>query len=146
MSTIRRQDAQLTNLLYEQLDGYITKQIPKEKLEITVQRLILEIRKTSRVHTDTIKIEEDFYWNIFDNKLVYKKKEIALTNKERALLTLLFSNINRNFAYDIIYTKVWGNAYADRQDSLKTLVKTLRRKLPKNIIKNIFGYGYRIDL
>ncbi len=146
MTTLRTQDIQLANLLYEQLDGYILKSIPKEKLEYTVQRLMLEIRKTSRIRTDSIKLDEDFYWNSFENKLLFQDKEILLTNKERALLSLLFSNIKRDFTYETIYTQVWGSAYPSRQDSLKTLVKTLRKKLPKNIIKNIFGFGYRIDL
>ena len=142
----RRQDTQLANLLYEQLDGYITKTIPKDKLEITVQRLMLEIRRTSRTQTDAIKIGEELYWNKFENKLMHKGENIALTNKERALLSLLFSNVKRDFTYETIYVKVWGNAYPSRQDSLKTLVKTLRKKLPRNIIKNIFGFGYRIEL
>jgi DNA-binding response OmpR family regulator len=146
MTTLRTQDIQLANLLYEQLDGYIIKSIPKDKLEYTVQKLILEIRKNSRTRTDSIKLDEDFYWNSFEKKLLYKEKEILLTNKERALLSLLFSKVKRNFTYETIYTQIWGSAYPSRQDSLKTLVKTLRKKLPKNIIKNIFGFGYRIDL
>lgn len=143
---MRKQDTQLANLLYEQLDGYITKTIPKDRLEVTVQRLMLEIRRTSRVQTDAIKIDEEFYWNSFESKLLYKEENIALTKKERALLSLLFSNVKRDFTYEIIYEKVWGSAYLSKQDSLKTLVKTLRKKLPRNIIKNIFGYGYRIEL
>jgi len=146
MTTLRTQDIQLANLLYEQLDGYILKSIPKEKLEYTVQRLMLEIRKNSRTKTDSIKLDEDFYWNSFEKKLLFQDKEILLTNKERALLSLLFSKVKRDFTYEAIYTQVWGSAYPSRQDSLKTLVKTLRKKLPKNIIKNIFGFGYRIDL
>jgi len=143
---MRKQDTQLANLLYEQLDGYITKTIPKDRLEVTVQRLMLEIRRTSRVQTDAIKIDEEFYWNSFESKLLYKEENIALTKKERALLSLLFSNVKRDFTYEIIYEKVWGSEYLSKQDSLKTLVKTLRKKLPRNIIKNIFGYGYKIEL
>ncbi len=146
MTTLRTQDIQLANLLYEQLDGYIIKSIPKDKLEYTVQRLMVEIRKSSRTKTDAIKLDADFHWNSFEQKLLFQDKEILLTNKERALLSLLFSNIKRDFTYEAIYTQVWGSAYPSRQDSLKTLVKTLRKKLPKNIIKNIFGFGYRIDL
>ncbi len=146
MTTLRTQDIQLSNLLYEQLDGYITKSIPKDKLDYTVQRLMLEIRKNSRTRTDSIKLDADFHWNSFEKKLLFQEKEVLLTNKERALLSLLFSNIKRDFTYEMIYTQVWGSASPSRQDSLKTLVKTLRKKLPKNIIKNVFGFGYRIDL
>jgi len=35
-------------------------------------------------------------------------------------------------------------AYEDKSDALKTIIKNVRKKLPKDTIKNIFGIGYNI--
>jgi DNA-binding response OmpR family regulator len=42
--------------------------------------------------------------------------------------------------------ELWYDTKALRHPSLKTLVKQLRRKLPKDIIKNLFGFGYKIEI
>ncbi len=144
MQTIRTQDKRLTNILYEQLNEYITKPIPEQKLELTLQKIFEEIRSDKRLQKDIIVIDENFYWNKETQKIFYDKKEIHLTKKERAFLALLFSGVHRDFSYEQISLTLWETTES-KQDTLKTLVKTLRRKLPRNIIKNIFGYGYTLD-
>jgi len=143
---MREKDVELTEVLHDCLKDYLAEPLPKEHLNKTLSILISEIRKRSRKSEEKIFVDNDLYWDTDRKQLVYKQSVISLTKKERELLTLLFSDVSRDFSYDIILTRLWGEISPSKQDSLKTLVKQLRKKLPNNIIKNIFGFGYKIDI
>jgi len=85
----------------------------------------------------------------FSDKLIHvtDAKAIKLTKKESRLLELLIDNINLLTSYEEIENQVW----ADMDDvmtseTLRTLIKSLRKKVPSNIIKNVSGTGYRLEL
>jgi len=136
----------LTEVLEDCLKEYLIAPLPREKLIKTLDILISEIEKSTHANEKTICLSNAFYWDCTREHLVYKDEVIVLTKKERELLKLFLSDINRDFPYNMILLKLWGENSPVKQDSLKTLVKQLRKKLPFNIIKNIFAYGYRIDL
>jgi len=94
----------------------------------------------------TIVINKEFYWNTEHSYLIYQDEEIYLTKNEILFLTSLFSSPNYRATYETIYTYIWGMSGELKIGSIKTLVKVLRKKLPFNIIKNIFGIGYKIDM
>ena len=143
---MREKDVELTEVLHDCLKYYLTEPLPQEHLSKTVSILISEIRKRSRKAEKKIEMGTELYWDVDRIQLVYNDKVLALTKKERELLQLLFSDTSRDFSYDIILSRLWGEVSPSKQDSLKTLVKQLRKKLPTNIIKNIFGFGYCIDM
>jgi diguanylate cyclase (GGDEF)-like protein len=93
-----------------------------------------------------IYITHDFFWHKKHTQLIYKNKDIVLTKNELLFLSLLFTAVNYQFTYEQIYKYVWGDEFLDKKESLKTLVKLLRKKLPQNIIVNIFNVGYIIEL
>ncbi len=147
MATIRTQDKELVNILKDQLNDYIDTAIPNQKLESAVETLIYQIRRNSRRQEDMIYIDDETQWNKKDSVMIHKNKEIILTNKERELLALLFNNMNHAIAYNTICVALWGeNLDSLKQERIKTLVKQIRKKLPTNIIKNIFAFGYKIEL
>jgi len=143
---MREKDVELTEVLHSCLKDYLAEPLPKEHLNRTISILISEIRKRSRKAEEKVFVNNDYFWDVERKQLVYKDAVIALTKKERELLTLLFSDVSRDFPYEIILTTLWDEISPSKQDSLKTLVKQLRKKLPNNIIKNIFGFGYKIDV
>jgi DNA-binding response OmpR family regulator len=143
---MREKDVELTEVLHDCLKDYLAEPLPKEHLNKTLSILISEIRKRSRKSEEKIFVDNDLYWDSDRKQLVYKQSVISLTKKERELLTLLFSDVSRDFSYDVILTRLWGEISPSKQDSLKTLVKQLRKKLPYNIVKNIFGFGYKIEI
>jgi len=96
--------------------------------------------------TDKINIDKGLYWEISTSCLIYQDKEIMLTNNQRHFLKLLFSLANQAFTYEQIYLHLWNSEYIEKKDSLKTLVKSLRKKLPFNFVKNVFGVGYKVEL
>jgi len=147
MQSIRMQDEELVTILENQLDEYLVKPIPREKLENVVATLIHHIRQTSRRQESLVHVDDLCQWDKENQALFYKDKEINLTNKERELLVVLFSNINQAITYNTICMALWGeNVDIMKQERIKTLIKQLRKKLPHNIIKNIFAFGYKIEI
>jgi diguanylate cyclase (GGDEF)-like protein len=92
-----------------------------------------------------ISLNSRLFWNKKHMQLIYKDKEIVLTKKEHLFLSLLFSSANYQASYEQIYAYLWGNEYLHKRENIKTLVKTLRKKVPEEFIVNIFGIGYKIS-
>jgi len=143
---IRVEDLNLIDVLRSELGEYIVEHIPNDKLEKTVNTFMKQIRNKSRKYENIIKVDHETYWNKKEKTFFYKNEEVTLTKKEKALLALLFDNINKAVSNNIITTALWVDSYEVKNESIKTLVKQLRKKIPKELIKNIFAYGYKIEL
>jgi DNA-binding response OmpR family regulator len=59
-------------------------------------------------------------------------------------LSFLIKNHDCSKSYEDINNNVWNGVMS--QDSLRSLVKDLRKKTYKELIKNVSGIGYRIDI
>lgn len=90
------------------------------------------------------KLKNDFIFDSY-NKTLFKKNEIiSLTKRESLFLNLLIKEYNRAIGYHEINKELWNNTIT--QDALRSLVKEIRKKTYKELIKNVSGIGYRIDL
>ena len=92
-----------------------------------------------------IVINQDLYWDMQHSFFIFKNQEIILTRNETYLLSLLFSSPYYRAEYSKIYLYLWGVNCDSKKESLKTLIKILRSKLPVNIVKNIFNIGYKLE-
>jgi DNA-binding response OmpR family regulator len=144
MVELRAEDKVLTNILYNQLQEYTTEVIPQEKLDSFVYTLIEHIRFNSRKNESLIYIDDAYTWDKKSLELRNKDQICSLTNKEKQILSLLFNSANTAVSYEKICYELWNNEIS--KERIKTLVKQVRRKIPKNLIKNIFGYGYKIEI
>jgi two-component system OmpR family response regulator len=75
--------------------------------------------------------------------------EIELTAKEFSLLELLMRYPNQSFSLEAILDRVWDSDSAASIDTVRTHMKTLRKKIGDNnetdgIIRTKRGQGYRI--
>ncbi len=70
---------------------------------------------------------------------------IKLCKKEASLIELLLENHNQITSYEMIETIVWENDFMSI-DSLRTLIRGIRKKTYQNIITNHNSIGYKIDL
>ncbi|MDY0121822.1 MAG: response regulator transcription factor [Sulfurimonas sp.] len=128
------------------LTKYLVKPVTRDELSGALKLAIRELSHfevASKLH---IILRDSFVWDCDRKELLYKNTEVVLTNKERKVLALLLSNPNATFSYDDIIFDVWYDTSEDRIDALKTIIKNLRKKLPKDSIKNVFGVGYKIEL
>jgi len=97
--------------------------------------------------TRVVKLNNGFVWNSDLKTLSHEGEDITLCASETSLLDLLISNRNITFSIDDIFNVVY-NDYFEKDlsvDSVKSLLKRIRKKVPSDLIKNIYGEGYRIN-
>jgi DNA-binding response OmpR family regulator len=113
------------------------------KKPFDIRELLAKINKAMNDTDDIVKVEQNCYYDIKKESLIYKGVIIKLTKKEKALLHILVMNIGETVNNDQIELYVWeeelGNGY------VRQLVAKLRKKLPCDIIVNHAGNGYRIE-
>ncbi len=71
------------------------------------------------------------------------KKPIKLTKNELLLLDILVKNYQRVITYKEIENFIWQNEYMSI-DALRSLIRSLRKKLQGDFIENISGIGYKM--
>jgi DNA-binding response OmpR family regulator len=136
----------LVNASELKLTKYLIKPISRDELKEAIEQAIKEIINHTTYANRIVYVNELLYWDRDREKLVLEGKEIFLTRKEKALLELLFENVNNVVKSEDIIFELWYDYDDAKIASLKTLIKTLRKKLPYNFIKNVFGIGYTIEV
>lgn len=75
-------------------------------------------------------------------------KPIELSRLEYALLEFLMRHPNQIFSPEAILNSVWTSESEASIDTVRTYIKTLRKKLSDNagssIIRTVFGVGYKV--
>ncbi|MAC83537.1 MAG: DNA-binding response regulator [Arcobacter sp.] len=125
-----------------QLVKYLIKPIKESELK---QALISCIESIENDTSNIIALSEVCTFDIFNQTLFQNGEIIKLRTKEIDFLTLLLKNKNRYVTYSEIENYVWNDS-AMSKDALKTLVKNIKTKIPKELILNLSGTGYKIDL
>jgi len=122
-------------------DDYLVKPFDLEELEARIKVL------TKRKQWDSKPIKK---WNIsidIQNRKILKwNKEVKLTVKEYNILECLVKNIWIPLSRtDIIQEVWWWDSLFDDDGKLDVYISTLRRKLGKQIIETVKGFGYRVN-
>ncbi|WP_228712671.1 response regulator transcription factor [Halarcobacter mediterraneus] len=118
---------------------YLVKPLSEDNL-LPVLKLCIEniIEEKSIFNIDKI-----FTFDLFNDSLFYKEKQIILTKTELSFLKLLITNRNRVVKYSEFNDKIWNGEMSD--NALRSIVKELRKKISKKAIKNVSGIGYQIN-
>ena len=125
-----------------QLVKYLIKPVKEDEFE---KALELCIESISNNTSNIIELNEDCTFDTFNHTLVVHQELIPLRTKEIEFLTLLLKNKNRYVSYSEIENYVWNDSVMSK-DALKTLVKNIKTRIPKELIVNLSGTGYKIDL
>ena len=125
-----------------QLVKYLIKPLKEYEFQEALNLCIESINNDS---SNIYKLNSDYTFDIFNSTLVYKDEIVKLRKKEIDFLTLLLKNKNRYVTYSEIENYVWNDSSMSK-DALKTLVKNIKTKIPKELILNLSGTGYKIDL
>jgi DNA-binding response OmpR family regulator len=136
----------LLNVSDLKLTKYLIKPISRDELQEALEIAMEELQNYTIISNDIIVMKDSYHWDKKTKKLYHNKVEQNLTKKEIALLHLLFSNPNQTFSSEDIIFELWYDIDMTKMSSLKTIIKKLRKKLPEDTIKNVFGVGYRIVL
>lgn len=123
-----------------QLVKYIVKPITAPKLKSALDLAHEHLNQTSIM----ILAKESVYDSL-NKTLIINKEIIKLTKNELLLLDLLIKNHQRTVTYQEIENLIWP--YEGMSiDALRSLVRSLRKKLQGDFIENISGIGYRCKI
>ena len=111
------------------------------KKPFDLQEFRLKIRKITNQHE--IEKIENLFFNMRKRVLYENEIEINLTKSERNLLYLLINNRGEKITHNQIEEFVY-NGVSKTSVAVRTLIKRLRAKLPKDSIKNSLDEGYYI--
>ncbi len=122
-----------------QLVKYLIKPIKEKEFEEALKSCIQSIETDN---SNIISLKENCIFDIYNQTLVCNEEIVKLRTKELDLLTLLVKNPTRYVTYEEIENYVWQDN-AMSKDALKTVMKNLKTKLPKDSISNLSGTGYK---
>ena len=124
------------------LETYLIKPIKTDKLKIILFKSVKNIRKVSK----RLYLQQNIYWDKVSDTLWQNSEQVELKARETLLLKLLCTKANQAVsAESIFYTIYKDNEEKEfSADSVTSLMKRVRSKLPKDIIKNVYGAGYKI--
>lgn len=124
---------------------YLVKPVNRRDLKNALNIAVEELEHFKIEAVKKVVFASGYSWDKESKELLHHKENIQLTAKETKMLELLCSSLGRTFTYDEISEYVWGYDALGSADSIKTLVKKLRTKLPKSTVENVFGIGYKIN-
>ncbi|MGB6020339.1 MAG: response regulator [Sulfurimonadaceae bacterium] len=121
---------------------YLIKPVKEKEFDEALNLCIQSINEES---SNIIELADNAYFDMFNLALVINGEVVKLRTKEIELLRLLIKHKTRYVTYSEIENFVWQDSVMTK-DALKTVIKNLKAKLPKNLITNLTGSGYKIEL
>lgn len=126
-------------------DDYLVKPFHPTELDARVNALL---RRPATYAGKTLSVR-DIELDTASGTVTRGGNEIELTAKEFSLLELLMRYPNQSFSLEAILDRVWDSDSAASIDTVRTHMKTLRKKIGDNndedgVIRTKRGQGYRI--
>ena len=121
---------------------YLVKPVREKEFE---EALFLCINALEKDETNIIQLDEITFFDTFNKNLISSNEIVKLRAKELNFLELLIKNKNRYVSYEEIENYVWNDSVMTK-DALKTLVKNIKTKIPKDLILNLTNSGYKIAI
>lgn len=124
---------------------YLVKPINILEFRGMIKKLLQEIEEQKQ---GNVTLDKHLVWNSVSKKLYKDGSPVSLSQKEQDLLDLFITKKNRCITFTDIMAKLWQDEF-EREisiESVKVQVHNLRKKLPKESIKNVYGQGYLLNI
>ncbi|MGG0719929.1 response regulator transcription factor [Robertmurraya massiliosenegalensis] len=125
-------------------DDYISKPFDEEELTARIEAVLRRHKSlSSKVTFKGLVLDNDSY------RLQYNGKDIPLTPKEFAMMSLFLSNQNKVFTREHLIITIWGYEVATEDRTVDSHVRNLRDKLrkagfpPDEYLQTVWGVGYK---
>ncbi|RXK12698.1 DNA-binding response regulator [Halarcobacter mediterraneus] len=106
-----------------------------------IDELEIKIEKLCKIKDEKEYFDENSYFDYKSSTLCMETEEHRLTKKERLLMNLLLTKKNQVITYAEIESYVWEGSFASI-DSIRSLVRRLRKVLKKDYIHTVVDTGY----
>ena len=119
-------------------DEYIKKPFDLDELLMRIKAVLKRVEPE-----ESIKIDENFSYNIKRKRLLKNNQEIKINLKDSQLLELLLKNRGKVVTKEMIKDELWQNEELVSGGALRVYINNLKKIFGKNAIENIRGLGYR---
>ena len=126
------------------LSKYLVKPVTRGKLKEALLVAQTELKEFTTISNSFVQLSANFSYNLEKEELLHDNLPVYLTKSEIKLISLMLKSKDKIFGYDDIIYELWDEYDTSKLNSLKTLIKNLRKKLPKDTVKNVFGMGYKM--
>lgn len=134
-----------TNYLLEAVELGLVKYLVKPIRHDKMLPILLHCASNLKNKESNLKfITPTCIYDMFNKTLVNNNKLVKLSKNELEFLELLCLNNNRVVTYEEIEHKIWYESYMS-EDAIRSLVRNIRKKLPKDTLSNVAKVGYRIS-
>lgn len=106
-----------------------------------IDELEIKIEKLCKIKDDKIFFAKESYFDFKSSLVFINGEENRLTKKEKLLLNLFLTNKNEVISYHSIENYVWEGNFTSLE-SIRSLVRRLRKILPKECIQTVVDTGY----
>jgi len=106
-----------------------------------IDELEIKIEKLCQIKDEKVEFDKNSYFDYKSSTLIIDNEKIRLTKKERLLMNLFLTQKSNVLTYEMIENYVWEGSFASI-DSIRSLVRRLRKILPKEYIQTVVDVGY----
>ena len=120
---------------------YIKKPFDLTELYLRVQHAL----KTNcfKTNENFIELSNECRFDLSTYEFINNNETILLSKTESKIFLLFLKNRNKVVTFEMLYEQIWENNV--EAANARVQINNLRRKLTKDVIKNIYGLGYRLD-
>lgn len=133
-------------------DDYLVKPFSEIELIARVKALIRRYQYIRPINEskNIVNIENCLTIDLDAHVVTRYGETVSLTRTEFDIISLLARNRGRVFSSEEIFQNIWGEKYYEGNNTVMVHLARLREKIEDNpkkaqIIKNVWGVGYKID-
>ncbi|MCM3411395.1 response regulator transcription factor [Metabacillus litoralis] len=147
MLTARSEKEDIVKGLKKGADDYLVKPFNEEELLARIEAIMRRTNMTSK--SENIIRFEELLINQSTYQVTFQEKEIVLTPKEYALLSLFLENQNKVFSREHLLTTIWGLKAETEDRTIDSHIRNMREKLRQanfpveHYLKTVWGVGYK---
>jgi len=119
---------------------YLVKPVMENELLITLKSCVTDVNEKKNVFN----LGSGYKFDTLNNNLFLNNEQVFLSKKEHVFLKKLLINHDRVVTYNELSSSVWDGIMSE--DAIRSIVKDIRKKVTKQVIKNVSGIGYKIVL
>ncbi|MFT5660052.1 MAG: two-component system OmpR family response regulator [Sulfurimonas sp.] len=120
---------------------YIKKPFDLIELYLRVQHALKA--NCFKTDNDFLELSKGCRYNLSTYELISDNETILLSKTESKIFELFLKNRNQIVTFEMLYEQIWENNV--EATNARVQINNLRRKLPKDVIRNVYGLGYRLD-
>lgn len=124
------------------LEQYIIKPINLKGLLGALEKCL---KRISKIQAIVYELPCGYQYDIDHKELSFNGEIIHINRKEALFLEILLHNKQRIVTYEELQVYVWQDDVMT-DSALRSLVRNLRKKLPKDFVTNLSGVGYRFEM